>query len=509
MPAPMKGRGSPARPWRRIVAGALLALASGCAVGPDFERPKAPEAAGYTRERLPEKTASSDGVPGGEEQKFVKDLDIPHQWWLLYRSPALNALIERALRASPTLVGARAALRQARELAYAQQGYYYPTVQAGFTPSYNKSSAALSPPLSTNDLRYPLYTLQASVSYAPDLWGGTRRMVESLEATAEGQRFLLEATYVTLQTNLVGAAVQEASLRAQITATRTIIEIATKSLELLRLQLKAGAVTGLDVAAQEAALAQVQQTLPPLQKQLDQNRDLLNALAGGLPGDPVREIFELSALHLPQDLPVSLPSKLVEQRPDVRAAEAQLHSASAQIGVAISKRLPQFTISGAYGGMATEIGKMFSRVPGAVGGNTFWSIAGTLSQTLFDGGTLRHQQQAAEAAFEQAGAQYTSTVIGAFQNVADILYALQADAESLKAAVTAERAAKVTLDITVRQEQAGQVNYLSLLTAELAYQQALITRVQAQASRFSDTAALFQSLGGGWWHRPQEPAEKD
>ncbi|HXX92132.1 MAG TPA: efflux transporter outer membrane subunit [Planctomycetota bacterium] len=496
-------------PARCALAGARLgvlavALGSGCTVGPEFNRPEVPAASGFTREPLAGKTASADGVTGGEEQKFVLDRDVSHEWWTLFQSPELSALISRALKASPTLAAAKAALRQAQEIAYAQQGFYYPAVGVGFTPSYQKASATLSPPLSTNSLRYPLYTLQATVAYTPDVFGGNRRMVESLEAQAESQRFQLEAAYVTLETNLVGAAVQEASLRAQIGATRSIIDIASRSLELLRLQLKAGAVTGLDVAAQEATLAQVQQALPPLLKQLEQNRDLLTALAGGLPGEPLRETFELSSFHLPQELPVTLPSKLVEQRPDVRAAEAQLHAASAQIGVAVAKRLPQFSLSAGYGGMATDIGKMFSPVAGAPGGNPFWSIVGSVSQTLLDGGTLAHQEEAARAAFDQAGAIYRSTVISAFQNVADTLYGLQADADSLKAALTAERAAKVTLDITVRQEQAGQVNYLSLLTAQVTYQQALIARVQAQANRFSDTAALFQALGGGWWNRPPE-----
>jgi NodT family efflux transporter outer membrane factor (OMF) lipoprotein len=238
-------------------------------------------------------------------------------------------------------------------------------------------------------------------------------------------------------------------------------------------------------------------------KSLEQNRDLLMALAGRFPSDPAEEKFELATLHLPQELPVSLPSKLVEQRPDVRAAEAQLHASSALIGVAIANRLPQFTINGAYGGLSTSFTKMFDP------GNTFWNVIASATQTLFDGGTLLHQQRAAEAAFDQASAQYRSTVIAGFQNVADSLIALYADAESLKATTASERAAKKTLDITLRQQQAGQVNYLSLLAAQLAYQQALITRVQAQASRLSDTAALFQALGGGWWNRPSESAKKE
>ena len=350
--------------------------------------------------------------------------------------------------------------------------------------------------MSTNQLTYSLYTAQVSVGFTPDVFGGNRRQVESLLGQAEAQRFQLAAAYVTLTSNVVAAAVQEASLRAQLAATREIISISTGSLELVRRQFQFGAVAGLEVAAQETALAQVEQTLPALQKQLEQNRNLLTALAGRLASDDPEEQFDLASFQLPTDLPVSVPAKLVEQRPDVRAAEAQLHAASGQIGVAVASRLPQFTITGALGGTSTNIATMFAN------SHPFWSIAGNVAQSVFDGGTLLHRQRAAEAAFEQAAAQYRSTVITSFQNVADVLYALQADAESLRAAVAAERAAKRTLDITLRQQEFGAASYLALLSARQAYQQALITRVQAQANRLADTAALFQALGGGWWNRP-------
>ena len=498
---PLHAHSPSARRFRGAVATVTaVVLASGCAVGPNFRRPTAPAVDRYTRQPSLPKTASAD-VAAGEEQRFVQNLDIPQQWWTLFESPPLNALIEKALRANPTLVTAQAALRQAMELVYAQQGFFYPTVQASFSPSRQKLSKTIAPVLSmTTNLTYDLYTAQVTVGFTPDVFGGNRRQVESLRGLADSQRFLLEATYVTLTSNVVAAAVQEASLRAQIAATKDIIAISTRSLELLRRQFDLGFVARLDVAAQEAALAQMEQTLPPLRKQLEINRDLLTALAGRLPSDEPEERFELAALHLPQDLPVSLPSRLVEQRPDVRAAEEQLHAASAQIGVAIANRLPQFTLSGAYGGVATSFTQMFAS------GNPFWVVAGNVAQTLFAGGTLLHRQRAAEAAFEQAAAQYRSTVITAFQNVADTLYALQNDADSLKAALAAERAAKVTLDLTRTQQQLGYVNYLALLSAQQAYQQTLVTRVQAQASRLADTAALFQALGGGWWNLRDDAA---
>jgi NodT family efflux transporter outer membrane factor (OMF) lipoprotein len=327
------------------------------------------------------------------------------------------------------------------------------------------------------------------------VFGGTRRQVESLRGLADAQRFQLEAADLTLTSSLASAAVQEASLRAQIAASRELINISTRSLALFRRQFELGAVARLDVAAQEAALAQVQQALPPLQRQLEQTRNLLAALSGRFPSDEPDETFELGVLRLPRAVPVGLPSTLVARRLDVRVAEAQLHAASAQIGVALANRLPQFTITGAAGGQSTGFTQMFAN------GNPFWIVAANVAQTLFDGGTLLHRQRAAEAAFEQAAAQYRSTVVTAFQNVADALYALQADAEALKAAVAAEQATKVSLDLTQTAQQLGAVNYLAVLSAQQAYGQALLTRVQAQAARLSDTIALFQALGAGWWNR--------
>ena len=482
-----------------MVTLAAVALLSGCAVGPDFHRPAPPTVSDYTRGPSSPQTASAEG-PGGEAQQFLHDQDVAGQWWTLFQSPELNALLEKALTANPTIVSAQAALRQARELVYAERGFFYPTVQGSFTGTRQRTSGTLSPVLNSNTTTFNLYTAQVTVGYSFDVWGGNRRQVESLLAQADAQRFLLQATYVTLTANVVAAAVQEASLRAQIAATKDIIAISSKALTLLRRQFELGYVAGLDVAAQEAALAQVQQQLPPLQKQLEQNRNLLAALAGRLPNDDLDERFELAALHLPQELPVSLPSRLVEQRPDVRVAEETLHAAGAQVGVAIANRLPQFTISATYGGSATDFAQMFAH------NNPYWIVGGTALQLLFDGNTLLHRQRAAAAAFEQAAAQYRSTVLTAVQNVADTLYALQGDAESLAAAVLSERAAKRTLDLTLKQQQLGHTNYLALLSAEQAYQQTVITRVQAQASRLADTGALFLALGGGWWNRPDAAA---
>jgi len=480
-----------------IVITALIAVAlfSGCAVGPNFQRPATPEISEYTPQPLSAVTSTAN-VPGGEEQRFVTGMDIPKQWWELFKSQPLNALIEKSLKANPSIDAAKAALRQAQENVAAQAGYYYPAVQAGYSASRSKDSGVISPVLASGQNPYTLHTAQANVSFVLDVFGGNRRQVESLQAQADFQRFQLEAAYLTLTSNVVAAAVQESLLRAQLSATESIIKIQTEVLNQLRRQFEVGYVAGLDVAAQEAALAQVQQTLPPLQKQLAQTRDLLVALAGRFPDEDLEEKFDLAAITLPQELPVSLPSKLVEQRPDVRAAEEQLHSASAEIGVATAAMLPNITLSADVGSTATGFSHLFTS------DTSFWSLAGGLTQPIFEGGTLRHRKRAAEAAFDQAAAEYRSTVIAAVQNVADTLHALQSDADALKAAATFEQAAKRSLDLARKQFEVGYVNYLSLLSAEQAYQMAVINLVQARANRFADTAALFMALGGGWWNGP-------
>jgi NodT family efflux transporter outer membrane factor (OMF) lipoprotein len=477
------------------VNAATLVLIAGCAVGPNFQRPSAPETAGYTREPLPAATAAAD-MAGGAAQRLVEGMDIPGQWWTLFRSPPLNALIEQSLKTNPSLEAAQAALRQAQENVYAQEGFFFPNVQASFAPSRQKNATAtISPTLTSGAPLFSLYTPQVSVSYTLDVWGGNRRQVESLQAQADALRFQLEATYLTLTSNVVAAAIQEASLRAQIAATETVIRIDSEQLELLRAQYALGAIAMADVMAQEATLAQAQATLPPLQKQLAQQRDSLTALAGRIPSAEPDQKFELAALELPQELPLSLPSRLVEQRPDVRSAEEQLHAASAQVGVAIANQLPQITLSANAGSSATQMSQLFTS------GTGFWSVAGNFLQPLFDGGTLLHRKRAADAALEQAAAQYRSTVITAFQNVADVLHALYYDAAALEASLRAERAAAASLDIARHALQLGSISYFALLNAEQTYQQSVIALAQARANRYADTAALFQALGGGWWNQ--------
>jgi NodT family efflux transporter outer membrane factor (OMF) lipoprotein len=485
-------RGSRFAPGVRAGALALLAL-SACAVGPDFAVPPAPTAAGYTPEGRIATSPSAD-IAGGAAQKFAIGRDIPGEWWKVFHSKELDGLIAEALAANPTLQAAQAALWQAKETLYAQEGKLMPSIDANATAERQQFTPAefggSGPPFIFN-----LFQATVNVSYTPDVFGGQRRQIEAISAQADYQRFQLEATYLTLTANVVTAAIQEASLRGQIEATRDIIKALTDQLAVVQHQFEVGAAAKTDVLTQQSEVATTQATLPPLQKQLEQQRHVLLALIGRFPNDVRGERLSLAALKLPANLPVSLPSQLVEQRPDVRSAQAQLHQASAQVGIAIANRLPQLTLTGYYGSAASVPSALFT--PHTL----VWDAVASGTQPIFHGFNLLHQQHAAEAALQQADAQYRATVLAAFQNVADALRALQLDAATLKAQRAALRAASETLDLARGQYRLGAITYVTLLNAQRSYQQARLAVVQAQAARYADTAALFQALGGGWWNR--------
>ena len=472
---------------------------SGCVVGPDFKQPGAPGVASLVPGAL-----KSPVSTGGAAQHFAKGRDIPGDWWRLFRSKALNGLVDRAIADNADLQSAQAAVRVAQANVEAQRGAFFPQVSANYQPMRQKVSLdPLVPSTPNGSPYYTTHTAQLSVSFVPDVFGGIRRQVETLEATAENQRFQLEATYLTLTANLSVAAIQEASLRGQIAATNRLIKIARELLELQLKSLTLGQVSALDVATQEAALAQIELTLPPLEKQLAIVRDQLTALSGHLPGEGSAAKFEFAAFHLPSDLPVSLPSEIIRQRPDVRAAEANMHAATAAVGVSMANRLPQFNLSGNVGTMSSA----FANVLNFSTPYSFWTIAGNASQVLFDGFTLEQKQRAVEAGLDQAAAQYKSAVVTAFQNVADALQALTYDARSLNVALLGESAARKALDLTKTQLKLGQVSALQVLNAQQTYLQASLAVVTAKAARYSDTVALFQALGGGWWNRSDIPAD--
>ncbi len=496
----------------------LAASLSGCMVGPDFVQPPAPDAPHFT----PEKTASP-----GLGQRFAEGRDIPEDWWALYRSKPLDALVREALEHNPSLESAEAAIRIAYFNAEAQRGALLPQVgilanesqnllsnnrslgainqslfNQYFPSPYNIVTGQATPsPWTTNpNAPYGLFLKQLSISYAPDVWGLNRRGLESLEAQTEQAGFQMEAARLALTSNVVVAAIQEASIRGQIEATKNIIAILKDSLEILKRQYSFGSIAKADVVAQEAALAQAEQALPPLEKQLALQRDLLTALAGRFSFDEIEQKFSLARLKLPVTIPVSVPSMVVEQRPDIRAAEANLHAATAAVGVARASRLPNITLSANLGASAFHLAQLFAP------GTGFYTLAANAAQPLFDGMTLLNKERSAVAALEQADAQYRSTVINAFQNVTDALRSLQSDARAVETARKSEDAAKRSLDIVRMQLKYGQVSQIAVFTAQRIYFSASLLRVQAEATRLADTAALFMALGGGWWNRaPDAP----
>jgi NodT family efflux transporter outer membrane factor (OMF) lipoprotein len=474
---------------RRAYAAALLAVLTGCAVGPNFKRPAPPSAADY----------GGTAAAAGDAQRYVAGMDVPDQWWRAFGSDELNALVVQALAGNPNIKAAQAALRQAHELYLAQRTSFFPNVQGSFAANRSEFPVnTLTSPTVASTSTYTLYTTQLTLTYAPDIFGATRRQVEIAESQAESIRFQLEATYVTLSTNVVVAAIEDASLRGQIATTERLLQMEHQLTGLVEQQRHLGTASDLDVLSQKALEAQTAQTLPPLQKQFGQTRDALIALLGKLPSDEIRENLQLDDLTLPADIPLSLPSKLVEQRPDVRQAEENLHMATAAVGVAITDLLPQFAITADVGSSALTLGKLFTPYTG------FWDAGASLTQTLFDAGALIHKKHAADAALDQAAALYRAAVILACQNVADTLRAIEADADAQKASADAEQAAKKAFDLAQKQRALGTINLVAVLNAEQAYSTAALSNIQARANRYSDTAALFQALGGGWWNRTQE-----
>jgi NodT family efflux transporter outer membrane factor (OMF) lipoprotein len=533
-------------PRRRPLALALLTflLLAACTVGPDFEVPSAPDVNLTPRPLPPSVTAA------GRTQRFVYGRDIPGEWWRLFRSRELTAVVERALRDNYDLKAVQFALRVAHANYRAQQGALFPVIAANVSSSDQKASTSvLASPTVSGDPFYTLQTGQLTISYVPDVFGGIRRQIEAASAQAESQRFALEAAYLTLTSNIALAAIQEASLRAQIEATKKAVEDEGLLARGERPDPFENA-TPRDWAALRSAKAQSEQALPLLEKQLAAQRDLLTALTGHFAGEGLPETFRLDKLFLPRDLPVMLPSQIVQQRPDVRAAQANLHATGALVGVAIANRLPQFNLTGNIGRSGSQFNDLLNPAPPFL----FWTVAGSVTQTIFDGFTLEQRQRAAEAGWDQTEEQYRSTVVNAFQNVADALQAIDFDGRSVRKARVAEEAARENLCLTVaafvghtegrpgtgklkrlkervtekqeaiinkvfskwwksvciwnediqnKLERAGDSapTGIDVLTSEQLYLSTQLSRITATASRYADVVALFQALGGGWWNR--------
>ncbi len=469
------------------VGAAVLPLLSACAVGPDFSRPTPPSVSGYTSGAAPAVTASAEGVA----QHFDAGRSPPKDWWKLFNSPALNALMTSAFAANPGAEAAAAQLRRSQDDLRSGYGVFYPQVGGAFSATRQLSSperAGLSFP---NSL-FSLFTLSASVNYALDLFGGNRRMVEALGADVDVARANEEATWLTLSGNVVNAVIANAAYEAEIHATEDVIAMEKEQVRLAEVQARAGTAPYANVLGLESELASTEAAIPSLRQKLAQGEDLLAVLCGKVPAEWRATPIAFSELTLPDDVPVSIPSALVRQRPDVLAAEATLHAATANVGVTTAALLPNITLNGGYGVNSTSTSDLFSS------GSKFWSLGGTMAQPLFEGGTLWFHRKAAIDALEQSQALYRQSVLAAFEQVADALRALEHDAQALEAEHRSEDAARRALVLVQADYHAGLATYSELLIADVQIHQATIAELQGRALRYQDTVALIAALGGGW-----------
>jgi len=482
----------------------MLGSLSACLVGPDFASPEPPKVNHYTKPPWPCRTANASGH-GGASQQFIQAKTISAEWWRLFHSSKINKLICQGITNSPNLRAAKATLLEAQENLSAGIGNnLFPniaaqvTAQRGSNTGFFNSSNATNNSVTTSGIPssvFNLFNASVNASYLLDFFGGMRRQIQGLQSQVEYQYFELRAAYLSLTSNIVTTAITIASLHRQICVTKQLIREQAQELAIIKKQFDLGGVSQIEVVAQQTQLAQTQATLPPLEKSWAQTRHLLAILVGAFPSERhIIPSLDLNELHLPTKLPLSVPSALVRQRPDVRAAEALWEAANAQIGVATANLYPQFTLSGSWG-KSNSVG---SQVFGSQ--SNLWNIGGALFQPLFRGGALLAERRAAIAAYDAAAAQYREVVLQAFKNVADTLRAIEADAREMRAQKQAETAAYANLYLVKQQFYLGGVSYLSLLDAQRQYQQTRISLVQAEASRYADTAALFQALGGGWWN---------
>jgi NodT family efflux transporter outer membrane factor (OMF) lipoprotein len=475
----------------------ISATLTACAVGPDFHSPKPPATEQYTQGQQPQATVDAPGGAGAA-QTFVADRDIPADWWTIFHSSPLDELVRQSLQDSPTVESAKAVLRSAQENYLSERGsLLLPKADGTFSGTRQKTPGAAFGAPEFASTTYTLVTAAVSVSYRLDIFGASRRQLEALQAQAEYERWELEAANLSLTGNVVTTAINIASLRAQIAATNAVIATERDQLNVVQRQFDAGGASRADVLTQSTQVAQQEATLPALEKALAQAQHRLAVLSGKTP-DTNTPDFDLDGLALPTELPVSVPAKLIRQRPDVQAAEALLHQATANVGVATANLFPQVNLTGQIGSDALSAKNLFT------GGTGAWSAGASLTQPLFHGGELIHKRRGALADLDNAAAQYRQTVLAAMQDVADTLRALEADARNLRAQAAAEDLAGKSLEITRKQFAAGGVSHVQLLIAERQYSEARQSRVLAEAARYADSAALYQALGGGWWNRKDQ-----
>jgi NodT family efflux transporter outer membrane factor (OMF) lipoprotein len=476
--------------WPRTLLVSLgAALVSGCTVGPEFVRPTAP------------RVAYAHAVPPADAmQSFAYGGGVAGDWYQLFRSDALDQLVREALASNPDLEGARHGLAAAEDELRAVSGTALPQIDAaGQVGRAHINGSELYEPVRTLSVTGNRYEVGPSLAYNLDLFGGIRRSVESQRAQTAAVRDQLRDTYVTLVDEVVVTAFDYAAVRAQINVTRSLVSELQAQYELTVALENAGKIIHSDTLQAQTQLENVRATLPALEQQRDTYRYALAQLTGQTPDEFSMPSLTLADFTLPRRLPVSLPSVLVRQRPDILAAEENLHAASAQIGVAAAARLPQLSLSAQYAQQTSALQDLFTR-PGGV-----WSAGLGLAAPLFDGGTLAAREDEAKERYAEALSSYHGTVITAFVEVADALQALQHDADSYRAHNRALEAARANRDLATAEYRAGKYTELQVLTAEQQYESAALTQVQADAERFTDTAALFRALGGGWW-RAAAPA---
>jgi NodT family efflux transporter outer membrane factor (OMF) lipoprotein len=470
-------------------AAVIMGLAEGCTVGPHYHAPAPPMVASYTPQPQANGTVSSEG-PTGKMQHFNPSAEIPAQWWTLFRSPELNGMVSEALQNSPTLTEATARLGQAEEELSARTGATrYPSVSGNASVEKEQLNLAAYGIPFPNPSPFTLLNGSVAVSYALDLFGANRRLIEGLRAEREYQLWQLEGARLMLAGNVVSAAIRLAQLQDQIEITRKMLEVQQQELKITAARYRAGGVSDYDLRGQRTAVAQTEATLPPLEQQSDAVHDQLAVLMGKPPDESHIARISLESLRLPEELPLSLPSSLVRQRPDIRGAEALLHQASANVGVATANQYPQITLSAGGGGLGTSF----------TSGGDIWNVGASLAQPIFNGGALQAEKRKAQAAYDQAGGVYRQTVLDAFREVADALYAIQHDAETLQARTEAASEAEAAYHIASRRYEAGGISHLQLLDAQRQQLQTAMDQTNSAASRYADTVTLIQALGGGWW----------
>ncbi|WER50629.1 efflux transporter outer membrane subunit [Cupriavidus sp. WKF15] len=480
--------------YRKPLAAMLATALWGCAVGPDFVSPPAPAVTDYVR------SGDAADTPAGEGQiqHFASGAPVPAHWWHMFGSDELDRALEVALAGNPSLQVAEANLRQADAAARAGAGVFYPQVAVQAQASRQTTTPARLGSVVAPGI-FNVFTLGATVSYALELFGGNRRAVEALSARAEAQRYAVGAAWLTLTGTLVNTAIARAGYATQIAATEALVKVVREQVEVTRAQVSAGTATHASELSLLSQLGSLEATLPPLEQRLDQADHLEATLGGRFPSESEPLALSLESLALPTDLPRVLPSELVRRRPDVLAAQAELHVAAANVGVATAAMLPSIALSATYGREGTQPGALF-----AAGGG-IWGMAAAAFAPVFQGGTLYYGRRAALAQFEAAQANYRQVVLAAFAQVADALRALEHDALTVDAQDRARQAALQLMSEVQANYRAGTTGYLQVLVANAQYQQASIGYIQARAQRLQDTVALFLALGGAWQDQPPLP----